>query len=158
MLSESLKEKVDGFLQLRRIAVCGVSPGNSSSVANIIYKKLNECGYTVYGVNPKATGEQGDERYPDLSSIPERVDGVVAAVPPEATLDIAKECRELGIRYLWLHRSFGTGSVSMETVNFCFEKGITVIGGACPMMFCEPVDVGHKCIKGLLSLTGKMPA
>jgi hypothetical protein len=25
------------------------------------------------------------------------------------------------------------------------------------MMFCQPVDVGHKCMRWLLGVTGKLP-
>jgi hypothetical protein len=57
-----------------------------------------------------------------------------------------------------MHRSFGTGSVSEEAVNLCREKGIEVIPGACPMMFCEPVDFGHRCMRWLLKVTGGLPA
>jgi hypothetical protein len=29
-----------------------------------------------------------------------------------------------------------------------------VIAGGCPMMFCEPVDIGHKCMRWIIDVTG----
>jgi hypothetical protein len=31
-----------------------------------------------------------------------------------------------------------------------------IIGG-CPLMFCDPVDVGHKCLRWWLQLQGRVP-
>jgi hypothetical protein len=59
-----------------------------------------------------------------------------------------------GISRVWLHRSFGQGSVSDPAVVFCRDNNINVIPSGCPMMFCEPVDFGHKCMRWPLNLTG----
>ena len=48
-------------------------------------------------------------------------------------------------------------SVSEEAVRFCSEHSITVIAGACPMMFCQPVDFGHKCMRWMMRFTGGLP-
>jgi predicted CoA-binding protein len=73
------------------------------------------------------------------------------------TDEIVRQCAELGIRRVWMHRSFGEGSVSQTAVDFCRKNQIAVIPGGCPMMFCEPVDFGHKCMRWILSLTGGLP-
>ena len=64
--------------------------------------------------------------------------------------------RALGVRMIWMHRSLGTGSVSPEAARVAREHGIKVIEGGCPMMFCEPVDVPHKCIRFIARITGKL--
>jgi hypothetical protein len=56
-----------------------------------------------------------------------------------------------------MHRSFGAGSVSKTAVQFCHEHGIAVIPGGCPMMFCRPVDFGHRCMRWVLTLNGGLP-
>jgi predicted CoA-binding protein len=81
----------------------------------------------------------------------------VVATAPQATEAVVRECAELGIGRVWMHRSFGEGSVSDSAVAFCRENNIEVIPGGCPMMFCEPVDFGHKCIRWWLNLTGGLP-
>jgi predicted CoA-binding protein len=151
-----LREAVDDFLGQRRIAVAGVSR-RSEEAANLIYRKLRGAGYEVFPVNPNATEVEGDTCYPDLRSVPGTLDGVVVVTHPNSTDAVVRECAELGIGRVWMHRSFGQGSVSASAVDFCREHGIEVIPGGCPMMFCEPVDVGHKCMRWFLKLTGGLP-
>ncbi len=154
----TLKEKVQDFLAQKRIAVAGVSrTPEKGTAANAIYNKLKDSGYQVFAVNPKAETVEGDKCYPDLKSISGGVDGVVVVTPPNAVEDVVKQCIETGISRVWMHRSFGTGSVSTDSVKLCQENNITVIAGACPMMYLQPVDFGHKMIKGILRFTGGLP-
>ena len=156
MKNTTLEQAVRDFLDQKRIAVAGVSR-SPDQAANAIYKKLRESGYRVFAVNPKAAEVEGDTCYPGLGQIPEPVDGVVIATPPEAAVDVVRECAELGVDRVWMHRSFGRGSVSAEAVALCQENGIRVIPGACPMMYCEPVDGGHRCMRWLLGVFGGLP-
>jgi hypothetical protein len=39
----------------------------------------------------------------------------------------------------------------------CTNHHISVIAGACPMMFGRGVDFGHACIRGILRLTHSLP-
>lgn len=144
------------FLAQKRLAVAGVSrEGNLP--ANLIFRKLASGGYQVYPVNPRAEEVEGVKCYPDLSSIPGEIQGVVVATPPQAAETIVQQCMELGVPRVWMHRSFGQGSVSQKAVDLCRENGITVIPGACPMMYLEPVDLGHKCIRWFLGVSRKLP-
>jgi predicted CoA-binding protein len=152
----ALKEAVETFLGQKRIAVAGVSR-NKNQAANIVYCKLRDSGYQVFPINPAASELEGDTCYADLKSLPGGADAVVIATHPEVTGQIVRECAELGISHVWMHRSFGQGSVSDEAVECCREHGIRVIPGGCPMMFCEPVDLGHKCMRWFLKLTGGLP-
>jgi hypothetical protein len=58
---------------------------------------------------------------------------------------------------VWFHRSFGEGSVSKDAVQECKVRGIQCIVGGCPLMYCEPVDGGHRCIRSLLRFFGRVP-
>ena len=130
---------------------------SSGEAANLIYRKLRQSGHRVFAVNPRTAEVEGDRCYPDLASIPDGVDGVVIATPPRVTGEIVRQCSELGIPRVWMHRSFGQGSVAKEAVRLCHERGISVIDGGCPMMFCEPVDFGHRCIRWFLKVSGSLP-
>lgn len=145
----ALKEAAEDFLAQKRIAMAGVSR-TEKDAANIVYRKLRASDYEVFPVNPKADEVEGDPCYHDLKSIPGEVDAVVAATPPEATEGLVRDCAELGIRRIWIHRAFGAGSVSQGAVDLGRERGMTVIDGACPMMFCRPVDFGHRCMRFFL--------
>jgi predicted CoA-binding protein len=149
-------ELVTDFLEQRHIAVAGVSR-TKRDAANFVYVKLRNAGYHVYAVNPNATEVEGDPCYPDLRSLPETVDGLVIVTRPERANDLVQACAEAGVRRVWMHRAFGTGSVSDEAVTFCREHGISVIPGACPMMYCKPVDIPHRCMRWVLGVMGKLP-
>ncbi|MGD9092992.1 MAG: CoA-binding protein [Anaerolineales bacterium] len=156
-MTSTLNEKVKDFLTLDRIAVAGVSR-HREDAANHIYRKLKDNGYQVFPVNPHAETFYGDSCYPDLASIPDGVDGVVIVTKPTTTNEIVRQCPEAGVSRVWMHQSMmaaGT-SVSEEAVEFCEHNDISVIAGACPMMYCEP-DFGHKCMRWVLGLVGGLP-
>lgn len=153
----TLQEAVDDFLAQKRIAVAGVSR-QPTEAANAIYRKLRDAGYLVFAINPKATEVEGDPCYASLWDLPEQVDGVVVATPPQAAVEVVQDCGKIGVHRVWLHRSFGEGSASEEAIEYCREHHIQVIPAGCPMMFCEPVDVAHKCIRWFFTATKKIPA
>jgi predicted CoA-binding protein len=149
-------ELVRDFLAQRRIAVAGVSR-DPRQTANFIFRKLRDSGHEVLPVNPRAKEVEGVPCYPDLRSVPAPVDSVMIVTRPEAALEIVRECSALGITRVWMHRSFGTGSVSDAAVRYCREHGIRLIDGSCPAMFCEPVDFPHRCMRWILGAQGKLP-
>ena len=67
------------------------------------------------------------------------------------------ECIDLGIKFVWMHRGPGAGSVSPMAAENGREHGITVIDGGCPCMFAPTADFGHKVMRAVLNLTGKIP-
>jgi predicted CoA-binding protein len=151
----TLNELVTDFLAQKRIAVAGVSR-TEDDAANGIYRKLRGKGYTVFAVNPNAETVEGDLCYPNLKSIPGGVDGVVIVTRPEITEQIVRECSEVHVPRVWMHKNFGDGSTSEAAVLYCQEHGIAVIPAGCPMMFCAP-DFGHRCMKWVMQVTGKLP-
>jgi len=144
------------FLSGHRIAVAGVSR-RPSQPANAIYRKLKAAGHEVLPVNPNAAEVEGERCYPDLAAIPGALDGVVIATHPKAALDVVRQCRERGVRQVWFHRSFGEGSVAAEAVREAESLGRQPIVGGCPLMYCEPVDVGHRCMRWWLGRSGRVP-
>jgi predicted CoA-binding protein len=147
---------IEQFLNGHRFAVAGVSR-KSQQPANAIFRKLTATGYEVFPVNPNATEVEGVRCYPDVRSVPGPVDGVVVATPPTASVDVVADCHAAGVNRIWFHRSFGEGSVSDEAVRSCESAGIEAIVGGCPMMFCPPVDIGHRCMRWWLQRTGRVP-
>jgi predicted CoA-binding protein len=150
----SLADAAREFLSLKRIAVAGVSR-KGDVAANAIYVKLRSAGYQVYAVNPNAEIVEGDRAWPTIASIPGGVEGVVIATHPSLVADVVRECAALGIRRVWMHRGIGHGSVDDRAVGLARELGLAVIPGSCPLMFCEPVDTGHKCIRWVYHVTGR---
>jgi predicted CoA-binding protein len=151
-----LPAKVAEFLSGKRYAVTGVSR-TPTHFANAIYRRLLASGFEVLPVNPAAAEVEGVRCWPDLVSIPGAVDGVVIASHPRTGPALVRQCAEKGIRRVWFHRSFGEGSVSKEAVAECKARGIDCLVGGCPLMYCEPVDAGHRCILSLLRFFGRTP-
>lgn len=160
MTTATLETKVHDFLAQKRIAVAGVSRSNNHHpVGNLIYQRLKKTGHEVFPVNPHIQTFEGERCYPDLKSIPGGVDGVVIITRPEITARIVHDCAEAKIRRVWMHQSLAKGSsVSPEAVEYCRQHDISVIAGACPMMFGPGADLGHTCMRWILKFTGGLPA
>ncbi len=148
-------EPIARFLEGKRIAVAGVSR-KGDVAANAVFKKLRASGYEVFPVNPNAEEVLGERCYPDLASVPGVLDGVVIATHPGVSASIVRQCKERGVARVWFHRSFGNGSVSDEAVHECERLGVECIVGGCPLMFCEPVDVAHRCMRWWLQRRGRL--
>lgn len=162
----TIDDLANDFLDQERIAVAGVSSEHEHP-ANYIYKTLRERGYTVYAINPHINSFLGDPCYPDVSSLPEKVDGLVIVTRPAVAEDLVRQCALAGVPRVWLHSALGTRprlmkkvaasitSVSPEAVRLCEENGISVIPGSCPMQFLG-ADFGHTCMRGILRATGAL--
>ena len=151
------KDAAQSFLAHRRIAVTGVSRDPANHGGNIVYKRLRERGYEVSAINPNAETVEGDPSYPDLRSVPGGVEAVVIATSAQHADATMREAVDLGITDVWMHRSFGPGSVSDAATAYGREHGVTVIDGGCPLMYGPTSDGGHRFMCRLLTWTGKVP-
>lgn len=147
---------IEEFLSGKRVAVAGVSRG-ATSAANAVYRKLRTCGYEAFPVNPNASEVEGVKCYPNLASIPGDLDGVMIATHPDVSAQIVRQALDRHIRRIWFHRSFGNGSVSAAAVQDCARGGVPCIVGGCPLMYCEPVDFGHRCMRVWLGWRRRLP-
>jgi uncharacterized protein len=72
---------------------------------------------------------------------------VVIATSPANAEATMRECVDLGIDRVWMHRGPGPGSVSAEATRYGREHGVTVIDGGCPCMFAPTADTGHRIMR-----------
>jgi len=154
---QKTKDLAAEFLDHKRVAVTGVSRHPESHGSNVVYKRLRDRGYEVFAVNPNTDTVEDDRCYHDLKSVPEGVDWVVIGTRPETAEETMRECVDLGISRVWMHRSFGGGSVSDLATAYGRDHGVKVIDGGCPCMYGRTADPGHKVMKAALSVTGKVP-
>lgn len=154
---QSITEAAADFLARKRIAVTGVSRNPQGHGSNAVYKKLRQLGYEVFAINPNADEVEGDPCHHELRLVPGGVDAVLIGTRPQTAEATMRECAELGIRRVWMHRSFGDGSVSPAAGEYGRAHGITVIEGGCPLMFGPAADPGHKAMCFVFKLTGKVP-
>ena len=103
---------------------------NSEKYGNRIVKNLVSRGYEVYPVNPKLQEAEGLRCSPSIGDIPVRVDVVDFVVPPKATEEILRQCKELGLDRIWLQ----PGSESEPAIAFCHENNLKVVHSVCVML------------------------
>ena len=152
-----VKQAATEFLAYKRLAVTGVSRNPQGHGSNVVYQRLKDRGYQVFAINPNADEIDGDQCFHDLKSVPGGVDAVVIATSPDNAEVTMRECVELGIRHVWMHRSVGGGSVSEAATAYGRQNGVTVIDGGCPLMFDPTADFGHKAMRFVFTRTGKVP-
>jgi predicted CoA-binding protein len=154
---EKIKDAASKFLSHHRIAVTGVSKDPAGHGGNVVYKRLRARGYEVFAVNPNADEVEGDPCFHELKLIPGGVDAVVIGTAPDQGEATMHDCADLDIKYVWMHRSLGAGSVSHEAADYGRQHGIAVIEGGCPLMFDPAADFGHKAMRVVCTWAGKVP-
>jgi len=90
-------------------------------------KYMQEHGYKVIPVNPKYQEILGEKCYPDLASIPCKVDIVDVFRKSEDALPIAKEAVAIGAKHLWLQ----IGVINEEASELAKKSGLTVVMNRC---------------------------
>lgn len=131
------------FFEMRRIAVVGVSR-DRKSFSQAVFRELKQRGYDVVPVNPLGGHVEDVPCASRLAEIAPPPEGVLVLTPPAVTEQVVRECAEMGVRRVWMHRGAGPGSVSPAAVAFCREHGIEVIDGACPFMYLPHAGLFHR--------------
>ena len=145
-------QNIRNFLNQESLAVIGVSR-SGKKFGNTIFKALKVKGYTTYAINPFTKIIDGMACFHTLADLPEKVGGIVLAVPPAIGIGVLHEANKLGIRHVWLQQ----GAESQETIQYCQKNGINVIYGECILMFAEPVNSVHRVHRIIRRMLGKIP-
>ena len=111
---------------IRNIAVVGLSP-NTDRPSFGVAKGMQELGYRIIPVRPKVAEVLGERAYPDLASVPDRIDLVDVVRASEHVPALVDECIALGIKYLWLQ----DGVIHEEAAWKAQAAGITVVMDMC---------------------------
>jgi len=147
---------VEDFLAQSHIAVVGASD-DPKSFGGTIYRALKARGHTVVPINRNASTVDGDVCYPDLAAVPGPIDGVLVMVHRDQSTQIVRDCVERGIARVWLFRGLGGASaVSHDAIALCRANDISLVAGACPLMFLEPVAGFHKFHRAMRHLNGSL--
>ena len=108
------------------IAMVGAS-SNPDKASHGIMRKLQGAGYRVIPVNPRETEVLGEQSYPSLIDVPERIDIVDVFRRAEDTPGIADEAVTIGAKALWLQ----TGIVNEDAAARAKAGGLLVVMDAC---------------------------
>lgn len=146
------RKNIDEFLQLRNIAVVGVSR-NKDKFGNMIYRELRSAGYEVMAVNPNADMVEGDRCYAGLGALPVKPDGIILVVPPAQGIEIVEDAARSGIRHIWVQ----PGANSSQIDQRLSELDLVAVSGECIFLYLEPVKSVHAVHRFFRRIFGKMP-
>lgn len=110
----------------KTIAVVGASPKpwrDSGAIAEFLMKK----GYTVYPVNPKYEEILGVKSYPDLKSIPAKIDLVDIFRNPDEVEPVIEEAIAVGATAVWMQ----LGVVNDAAARKAESAGLAVVMDRC---------------------------
>ncbi|HXF85416.1 MAG TPA: CoA-binding protein [Anaerolineales bacterium] len=114
------------LVSARTIASVGVS-SNPAKESYGVVEYLKKQGYRIIPVNPTAGEILGEKAYPDLSSIPEKVDVVQVFRKPEDVPPVVEEAIKIGAKVVWMQE----GIVNEEAAQRAREAGLQVVMDAC---------------------------
>ncbi len=110
----------------KRVAVVGLS-SDPSRASNGVAAYLLSQGYEIIPINPKETEALGIEAYPDLASVPGKIDIVDVFRRSEFAPEITRQAIAIGAKAIW----FQEGVVSVEAFELAKEAGLTVVMDRC---------------------------
>ena len=126
----------------KTVAMVGLSP-NTQRPSYFVASYLTYEGYRVIPVNPMAKEVLGETSYPDLLSVPDKIDMVNVFRHPDECPEIARQAVEIGAKTLWLQLRV----VSLEAARIAEEAGLNVIMDRC-------VKIEHGRYNGSLHWVG----
>src|SRR4030042_4373454 len=108
------------------VAMVGLS-ANPERPSNIVAVYLKEKGYRIIPVNPGEKTILGEISYPDLSSIPDKVDVVDIFRKSEDVPPIVKEAVKIGAKAVWMQE----GVTNEEASAAARKAGLKVVMNKC---------------------------
>ncbi|MCZ7399412.1 MAG: CoA-binding protein [Candidatus Methanoperedens sp.] len=117
---------IESILNYRTIAVVGISD-DPERPSHFVASFLESHGYKIIPVNPKLTEWEGKKCYPDLVSIPEKVDVVDIFRRSEAVPPIVDEAIKIKAKAVWMQE----GIVNEEAAAKARDAGIEVVMDRC---------------------------
>jgi predicted CoA-binding protein len=110
----------------RTVAVVGLS-SRPEKDSNIVGKYLKENGYRIIPVNPTETKILGETSYPDLASIPGKVDVVDIFRRAEDVPPIVKEAIKIGAETVWMQEGIKNAAAAAAAE----KAGLKVVMDRC---------------------------
>ena len=120
------KDMKDILLSTKTIASVGLS-GNQEKESYWIASYLKDQGYRIIPVNPTAPEILGEKAYPDLESVPEKIDVVQVFRRPEDVPPVVEAAITAGAKVVWMQE----GIVNEEAAQRAREAGLQVVMDAC---------------------------
>ena len=116
----------DILLSAKTIASVGLS-SNIEKESYWIASYLKDQGYQIIPVNPTADEILGEKAYPDLESVPVKIDVVQVFRKPEDVPPVVDSAIKVGAKVVWMQE----GIVNEEAAQEAREAGLQVVMDAC---------------------------
>jgi uncharacterized protein len=126
MTIEDDKQLMDILTQSKRVATVGVS-SNPEKPSYGIFAYLMDHGYDMIPVNPTAGEILGRKAYPDLPSIPDKVDVVQVFRKPEDVPAVVEQAIKIGARVVWMQEEV----INEEAAQAAEAAGLLVVMNRC---------------------------
>jgi hypothetical protein len=110
----------------RTIAVVGLSSKKARPSHGVTDYMLH-AGYRIIPVNPNETEVLGEKAYPDLDSVPEKIDVVNVFRRSESVPEIVDAAIRIGARAVWMQE----GVMHQEAAKRARQAGLVVIMDRC---------------------------
>jgi hypothetical protein len=131
----------DILLSAKTIASVGLS-SNQQKESYWIVSYLKDQGYRIIPVNPTADEILGEKSYPDLESVPEKIDVVQVFRKPEDVPPVVDSAIKVGAKVVWMQE----GIVNEEAAQKAREAGLQVVMDAC-MRVTHRRLIGEKLLR-----------
>ena len=93
------RRPLDVFFSPQNVAVIGATETPASVGRTVLWNLINSpFGGTVYPVNPKRNGVLGIRAYPDIASVPDKVDLAVIVTPASSVPGVVRDCVAAGVK------------------------------------------------------------
>lgn len=136
-------QAAERFLQLRRIAVVGVSR-EARAFSRGIFQAFLDAGYDAVPVNPAVEEVAGRRAFARVSEISPPVEGAFVVVPPAQADVVAGDALAAGVRQLWFQRGGGPGSASAAALARCAAAGVVPVTDLCAFMMLPGAGWFHR--------------
>lgn len=111
---------------IKTVASVGVSSSQEKQSYGI-FQYLVDHGYVMYAVNPGVSEIQGRKAYPDLASIPDKIDVVQVFRKPEDVPPVVNQAIAIGAKVVWMQE----GVINEEAARTAEAAGLEVVMDRC---------------------------
>src|SRR5215211_8401800 len=116
----------DILLSAKTIASVGLS-SNQQKESYWIVSYLKDQGYRIIPVNPTADEILGEKAYPDLESVPEKIDVVQVFRKPEDVPPVVDGAIKAGAKVVWMQE----GIINEAAAQTARQAGLQVVMDTC---------------------------
>lgn len=127
------REKIDIFLNDKRIAIAGVSK-DPRKFGNVMYRTIKEKGFTVIPINPKGGVIDDIICLDSVANLGGDTHNLLIVTHKRDTKKVLEEAIAKGIKNIWIQN----GCESDGALKIAKDSDINLVSKACFLMYANP--------------------